>query len=432
MKSPLVLLVAACLLAATVHADWRSDANARIERIRKGDFSLELLNAQGAPVQHARVSYHLLRHEFLFGDAIAYAPFTEQDALGKAYRKFILDNLSGLVCENEMKWYSDEVNQGHEDYAQADALVAFAQEHHLMMRGHCLFWEKEKFAMPWQLKLTPAQLRAAVERRLVDTVTRYKGKVISWDVDNEMLDGDFFRSRLGDGIVPWMFKETHKIDPKALLFVNEYGILGNPEKTERYIAESRKLQAEGAPVGGIGIQSHDTDRFTDNPNAKIINDGRPDWMLRTPLTPAAFLATLDRLYSATGLPIHITEISAKVHDPERRAKVLDMLFRLSFSHPGVQALVLWGFDAKHHWLGPDAALMNADGTLNVAGQHIVHLIHDVWSSKGEVSSDTDGQAAFRAFYGTYQLSITLPDGRTVERQVFLGKAVKGPVPVVVN
>ncbi|OIR06476.1 endo-1,4-beta-xylanase Z precursor [mine drainage metagenome] len=431
MKSSLILLLA-CTVCATLRADWRSDADARIDKIRKGNFAVEVLDAQGAPVRGATVSYHLLRHEFLFGTAIAYAPYTEKDALGTAYRKFILDNLNGLVCENEMKWYSDEVKEGHEDYSQADALVAFAQKHHLMMRGHCLFWEKQKFAMPWQLKLTPAQLRAAVERRLVDTVTRYKGKVISWDVDNEMLDGDFFRSRLGDDIVPWMFKTAHKIDPHALLFVNEYGILGNPEKTERYIAEIRKLQAEGAPVGGIGIQSHDTDRFTDNPNAKIINDGRPDWMLRTPLTPKAFLATLDRLYSATGLPIHITEISAKVHDPERRAKVLDMLFRLSFSHPGVQALVLWGFDAKHHWLGADAALMNADGTLTPAGVDITHLIHDVWTSNGTVSSNDDGRAAFRAFYGTYELTITLPGGGTVKRTVFLGKAVHGPVPVVVN
>jgi GH35 family endo-1,4-beta-xylanase len=410
------VLLAMLLLAPSLgYADWRGDADARIEHIRKGDFSLGITDASGAPVAGARVQYRLIRHAFLFGTAIAYAPFADPGPDGQAYRRFILDNLSGLVCENEMKWYDNEVERGHVDYSQADALMAFAQANGLQMRGHNLFWEKEKYTPHWLPQLNDQELREAVESRLRTTVSRYKGRVISWDVDNEMLDGSFYRSRLGFDTIAWMFKEANRIDPGATLFVNEYGILGNPEKTERLIALVQALRAKGAPVGGVGIQAHDSDRLTLKPGMNAGEADRPEWMLRTALTPEAFLATLDRIHEATGLPIHLTEISAKVHDPVRRADSLEELFRLGFSHEAVQAILIWGFGAKTHWMGPDAALMDADNTLNAAGIRISHLLREEWTTRGAVQSDAGGRANFRGFYGVYSLEISLPDGWQVAR-----------------
>jgi endo-1,4-beta-xylanase len=403
-------------------ADWRSDADARIEHLRKGDFSLSITDSAGANIKGARVKYRLIHHAFLFGTAIAYAPFSDPGPDGQAYRRFILDNFSGLVCENEMKWYANEAERGHVDYSQADALLAFAKANGLQMRGHNLFWEKEKYVPSWQPKLDDRELRAAVEERVRTSVGRYKGQVISWDVDNEMLDGSFYRERLGFDTIAWMFKEANRIDPEATLFVNEYGILGNPEKTERLISLVQSLRAKGAPVGGVGIQSHDSDRLTLKPGTSAGEEGRPDWMLRSPLTPEAFLATLDRIHAATGLPIHLTEVSAKDHDPEKRAEALETLFRLGFSHEAVQAILVWGFGAKTHWMGPDAALMDADNTLNAAGIRISHLLQEEWTTRGTIQSDAGGHADFRGFYGVYGLEISLPDGRQITREVRLTKA----------
>ncbi|HEY4301983.1 MAG TPA: endo-1,4-beta-xylanase [Candidatus Didemnitutus sp.] len=426
---PFVSILAALGLgAATVmHADWRADADARIERLRKSDFEVQARDPSGATLAVKGLTYRLVRHRFLFGTAIAYRPFADQGPDGRHYRDFILANFSGLVCENEMKWYDDEAEAGHENYAEADALLQFAEQHGLVMRGHNLFWAKEKYAMNWLKPLDATQLRAAVERRLDDTVTRYRGRVICWDVNNEMLDGTFFRDRLGADIVPWMYKETARLDPNARLFVNEYGILGNPEKTGRLIGLVHDLQAHGAPVGGIGIQSHDSDRLTEDPTAKVLPGDRPEWMLKNPLTPEMFLGTLDRIYRETKLPIHLTEISAKVPSAEDRADKLEMLFRLGFSHEAVQAILLWGFEARTHWMGPQAALMEADGSLNAAGKRISHLLQEEWTSKGEARMAADGEGHFRGFRGLYELRLELADGRTVTRQV----ALDGAAPTVV-
>jgi endo-1,4-beta-xylanase len=430
--TPLLLLAIAAPLALPMPArvDWRAEADKRIKLLRTGDFSIELRGHDGALLKNAPVEYRLRRHGFLFGTAIAYTPFADTGEAGKQYRQFIVDNFSAVVCENEMKWYRNEKEPGQEDYSQADALLAFAKENGLAMRGHCLFWEKQKYAQPWLVALDPIQLRAAVEKRLASAAGRYAGKLAAWDVDNEILDGSFYRERLGPDIIGWMFRETARLDPKTPLFLNEYGILGDDDRIERYVGRVRDLRNDGARVGGLGVQSHDCDRLTATGDVKLAPGDRPESLLRTPLTPTVFLNSLTRLYSETGLPIHLTEVSAKVPDADRRAEVLDMLFRLGFSHHAVKAIVLWGFGERTHWMGPDAALVNADGTLNPAGQRVVHLLREEWTTRGTATSGVDGRVAFHGFFGTYALSITLPDGHQIEQDVELTKsAPKGIVKI---
>ncbi len=402
-------------------ADWRADCDTRIEKIRKGDFALLIADASGRPLAGAQVEFGLKRHAFLFGTAIAHAPFADQTAKGAAYRRFILDHFSALVCENEMKWYFTEAKRDQLNYGPADALLAFAEENHLRMRGHCIFWEKAEFAQPWLAELKGDAFAAKVDARLKSVVGRYAGRLVGWDVDNEMLDGSFYRDRIGPAGIARMFKEAAALDPKAVLFINEYGILGVPEKTERFIALIRELQALGAPVGGIGIQSHDLDRLIPGAVSDDEKD-RPEWLLRQPLTPEQFIATLDRLQAATGLPIHLTEASAKMPDPVQRAEALDVLFHIGFGHPAVGAVMLWGFEAGTHWMGPDAALLAADGTLTEAGRRVDHLLREVWTTRGRTAADAAGQLGFRGFYGIYHLKITLPGGRVVEQDVDLDKA----------
>jgi len=403
-------------------ADWRSAADSRIERLRKGDFVVEVRGRDGAPLKDARIEYRLTRHSFLFGAAIAYAPFADPGDAGLHYRQFIIDHFNALVCENEMKWYVTEVERGREDYSQADALLAFAEQNGLAMRGHCLFWDKEEFVQPWLRPLNQSELRAAVERRLTATVSRYAGRLVSWDVNNEVLDGGFYSQRFGPDASAWMFREAARLDPRTPLFVNEYGFFGDSQKVERYLEFIRDLRTRGAQVAGIGVQSHDCDRLTPDGRLMLAPGERPDWLLTTPITAESFLGTLDRLHNETGLPIHLTEVSAKYPDASRRADLLDMLFRLGFSHEGVQAILLWGFAAKTHFLGADAELTDTDGTLNAAGKRISHLLREEWTTRGSGTTGTDGRLAFRGFFGSYAVSVSGAGGHETVQEVRLTKS----------
>ena len=133
-------------------------------------------------------------------------------------------------------------------------------------------------------------------------------------------------------------------------------------------------------------------------------DDRPERQGRDRLYPRQVLRRLDRL-GELGLPIHITEVSSRAKDPQRRAESLEIFCRLAFSHPKVEAFMLWGFWARRHWLGPDAALVDRDWTLNPAGQRLFDLLRKEWRTDVDGRTDESGRLHFRGFFGTYEVAI---------------------------
>jgi len=410
------MLVAALVLAGcgevTRDGDWRAPLDAAIERHRKSDFAVRVVDADGKPLADAAIDYAQIRSDFLFGTAVNLGALRRDDELGERYRAFILEHFNCVVDENHAKWYSTEKERGKVDWSGAEAIAGWAEAHDLALRGHCLFWSRDKFVkwQPWLFALDGEELRAAVAARIERAVTRFRGRVIAWDVNNEMLDGDFYESRL-PGIRVEMFRRVHELDPDARLFANEFGVLGG-DKVDRYLELIEDLRADGAPVTGIGVQEHACERFATSLAARVADDdGNIERVGHEPLAIARARADLDR-YAATGLPVHFTEVSCKSPDEAARAEGLETIYRLAYSHPGVDALLIWGFWAKAHWLGADAALMDADGELNAAGRRISRLLREEWRSRGDVRTDAAGRLRWRGFYGTYRL--TGPDGATAE------------------
>ncbi len=389
--------------------EWRREADLRIERHRKGDFALTLVDADGTPLA-AELDLRLDRHHFEFGTCVNGRLFQE-DADGERYRRFVLDHFNSGVAENSMKWYATEKERGKLDYETADRIAEFCAEHDLSLRGHCLFWSREKFVkwQAWLLELEGDELRAAVRERIERIVPRYRSQVTCWDVNNEMLDGEFYASR-APGIRAEMFERAHALDPDAPLFCNEFGILGVEDKRDRYLELIAGLHSAGAPVGGIGIQEHACERFTTARQAAGYDaDETEERVMHESLSPEDAIRDLD-LLAATGLRIHLTEISCKTPDEEARAVGIETLLRVGFSHPAVDAILLWGFWARSHWLGPDAALVDADWQLTAAGERYVQLVGEEWSTHTAGPTAVDGTYAFRGFYGTYTGTATPADG----------------------
>lgn len=403
------------LMSTTSHtvADWRAEADARIETCRKSNYVVTLKDANGRPLRNAAVAVNQTRSAFHFGVCVSLGRSPEA-LYERRYREFVVEHFNTIVSENAMKWYTVEAHRDRVSFRDADAEMAFAVENNLAMRGHCLFWSKQKFVQPWLQTLTPSELRQQMDDHLAAIVPRYRGRLIAWDVNNEMLDGSFYRDKLGDDVRAWMFRRARELDPEVPLYVNEYGILGSPEKTARYIELIRSLQQQGAPVSGIGIQEHACQRF-DVPNRGARLEGGPDRaeVTHAGLTPEAMMASLDEL-AKLKLPIHLTEISVNTRDTRWRADSLEILYRLGYSHPQVECILLWGFWAKRHWLGADSALVDANWELTEAGKRLRHLLLTEWRTRVEGTTDDRGRLKFRGFHGDYLVTVTGRDG--VNRQ----------------
>lgn len=425
------LTVLTAMAATTMgEQDWRAEADRRIETVRKGDFSLDLVGPSGEKTRNAEVSVRQIGSHFLFGTCVTGNPLST-NANEQAYFRFIRGNFNALVCENAMKWYATEKQAGVLTCEDADRLLAFAETNRLAMRGHCLFWCKTKYVQPWVQALAPEALRAAMDARLQQVVGRYRGRLVAWDANNEMLDGAFYSDKLGADIDPWIFRRARELDADVPLFVNEYEILCNDEKLGRYIALIRRLQAAGAKVGGIGIQEHAVERFAPTVEAAAADADRPERNGRRPLVPVDVWRRLDRL-AEFGVPIHLTEISSKTGDQQRRADSLEMLFRVGFAHPRVEAIMLWGFWENRHWLGKDAALVDAQWNLLPAGERVRRLVLDEWRTRVAGNSDDAGRFGFRGFYGDYEVEVVTADGTRLRGTAFLAPSVGNVVVRLTN
>ncbi|HVT82857.1 MAG TPA: endo-1,4-beta-xylanase, partial [Phycisphaerae bacterium] len=200
----LAFLLPAC---AASPAAWKNLADRNIDRYRKRDAQLQLLSPSGQPLANIPLRITQTRQAFPFGAAISRS-FLQNPR----WQQEFLRHFNYAVFENEAKWYSNEPAPGRITYRDADALLAWCDAHHIPVRGHNLFWEVARWQQPWLAALDHDALAAAVQKRLDDALSHFRGRFTSWDVDNEALHGDFFTSRLGPGVIPWMFQAAHQRD----------------------------------------------------------------------------------------------------------------------------------------------------------------------------------------------------------------------------
>jgi GH35 family endo-1,4-beta-xylanase len=374
--------------------NWKSEADARIEQVRKRDARIHVVDDMGCPLAAVAVDIQQTAHAFAFGSAINGTVLTNP-----AYADFFRANFAWAVMENESKWAFNEPSEGNVTYEVADGIVSFCQENGILLRGHTVFWANGSREPPWIIPLSNPDLQLAMERRIASVVEHFRDAFLHWDVNNEMLHHDFYEGRLGPSIRPWMFQQVQLVDPNALLFVNDYNVVTWTD-TEDYKAHIQQLIAAGAPVQAIGAQCH---------------------FLAGDVAPFLVRARLENL-AELGLPIWCTEFDAVDPDAASRADKLEALYRTAYSLQAVEGVLMWGFWAGTHWQGADAAIVDIDWTVNAAGQRYQALMAE-WTTATDGSSDANGDFDFRGFHGTYDITLTPAGGAPVTEQFVLSPGV---------
>ncbi|CAH9128661.1 unnamed protein product [Cuscuta epithymum] len=374
--APGVNLMVAALQIFRVDRKARYDhLRGETDKIRKRDVILRISGSES--FLGTAVNVRQIQNSFPFGSCISRGNIDNEE-----YRDFFLGNFNWAVFGNELKWYSTEPQQGNINYNDADELLDFCMRNNIPVRGHCIFWEVEDVVQPWVRGLEKNDLSIAIKARLTSLLTRYKGKFKHYDVNNEMMHGSFYQDRLGKETLASMFKAANKIDPSALLFVNDYHVEDGCDARscpEKYIDHILELQERGAPVGGIGIQGH-----IDCPIGPIIRHA------------------LNKL-GILGLPIWFTEIDFFSKNEYIRADDLEVMLRECYAHPSVEGIMLWGF-WELFMSRENSHLVNAEGDLNEAGKRYVALKRE-WMSHCHGNFNQQGEFFFRGFYGSYEVEV---------------------------
>ena len=66
---------------------------------------------------------------------------------------------------------------------------------------------------------------------------------------------------------------------------------------------------------------------------------------------------------------------------------------------------------RPHWR-PHAAFYNDDWSIRPHGQAFIDLVHDTWATRATASTNHSGHALIRGFCGTYDVTVTTPNGQT--------------------
>ncbi|URE24002.1 hypothetical protein MUK42_07826 [Musa troglodytarum] len=180
-----------------------------------------------------------------------------------AYQSWFTARFTVTTFTNEMKWYFNEAEEGNETYAVADAMVAFAKQHGIAVRGHNVVWDDTRYVQNWVQSLPTQKLREAVNRRFNSVMTRYRGQVIAWDVVNENVHYSYYESRLGENASSIFYQQAHQLDPNSLMFLNDYNTLEAPEDEkvtpEKYLQKLQQIRSFGNfPRMAIGLEGHFT------------------------------------------------------------------------------------------------------------------------------------------------------------------------------
>ncbi|MDQ3235088.1 MAG: PA14 domain-containing protein, partial [Pseudobdellovibrionaceae bacterium] len=149
------------------NAPWRLAAQERIEKLRKANLQVSVLNASGQPVPNAKVRIEMLRHEFAFGTAIQEDRIAGNKKQDDIYQEKLL-NLDGkghgfnaVVFENGHKWKEWE-NRWPVSNADNVRTVKWLVDRGIQVRGHTLLWPG------WGN--SPANLRGKSQQEIKDRI----------------------------------------------------------------------------------------------------------------------------------------------------------------------------------------------------------------------------------------------------------------------
>jgi endo-1,4-beta-xylanase len=304
----------------------------------------------------ASLGAHAAAHGLLYGCAVDPPKLVSESP----YSGTIREQCRILVAENAMKWAALRPAADTYRFDQADALVAFAEQNGMKIRGHNLAWHRDN--PKWfDATVTPANARATLVSHIQTVVGRYAGRMHSWDVVNEGIEvrngrADGMRNspwlRLaGDDYIELAFRTAREADPQALLTYNEYGIeaetQADEQKRQSLMELLRRMIARRVPLDALGVQSH----IAATPmggSGPVYGQG----LVR-------FLAAVREL----GLQVFITEMDVNdracpVDVPSRDAAVAatyKQYLDLVLAEPAVRAVLTWGITDRSTWLNGEGS-----------------------------------------------------------------------------
>ena len=392
----------------------RIDEN--IERYRKGDAVVEVVNAQGAPVAGAKVSVTQQSHEFLFGCNLFVLGQLDTPEQNRKYEEAFLKLFNFATIP--FYWRSLEPEPGQVRFQEGspriwrrpppDRLIKWCKKNGVTAKGHPLLWHASKYNPTWMPK-DAEELKRLYQKRFRQIAERYTDNIAIWDVVNESLvcSKSYPLYSEDRAYVPWAFKQVQPLfKSDNVLMINEVtSVSHEPLEKNRYLPQVTSLVEKGVGVEGIGFQFH----FFGTKSLQAHLDCKT-------LQPKVLLDVYDR-FGQFGLPLFVTEITVATADgdgPQVQAEVARNLYRLWFSAPRMAGITWWNLGDGLAVKGENNArggLLDEELDPKPSYQVLDQLINHQWKTKLTGKTDAQGRLKLRGFLGTYKVCVETAQGK---------------------
>jgi len=394
--------------------DWRREAWARIEQIRRGDIKVIVKDENGNVIPDADVKIDMYDHEFQWGTAVGSTVLAD-GTKGEKYREALSTFFNTGVAESSFKpaayMSSPETARKKLDISKTLGLKYF--------RGHAFVWDRglhktydakndkwiENTTTTEELvRLTLANdekgIDAYIENTIKTMAETFEGKLCDWDVVNEIIVNNELKTRFGSGVLKKWFEWAQKYDETADMYINETSISGRPEngKVRQFKMILDEMVNMGVDFDGIGIQGH----------ISIVS-------------PKAFYDEIVQ-FTQYGKKMKITEFdTGLIEDKELDASFIRDVIILMYSIEEVEGFLMWGFWDGQQWRS-NGPLFDRDWNLKLSGEQYLDLVYNKWWTQEDGKTASDGTYATKGYYGDYLITAS-KDGKTqtVDVKCYKGK-----------
>lgn len=278
------------------------------------------------------------KRNFYIGAAVAIGPLRNE----AAYQTTLGREFNIVVAENAFKLDSIHPAQTTYNFADTDALVAFAEARGMKIRGHTLVWHNQVPGWLANGNFTRDEIIGLLHDHIDTVMGRYRGRILAWDVVNEAIDDvtgglrttSFWYQKIGPDYLRLAFEFAHAADPEAKLYYNDYSAEDMGQKANGVYNLLRELKTAGVPIDGVGWQMH------------LVNGFR---------ITEAHRQNAERL-AGLGLDLMITELDVRARLPlstsdlQTQAESYREVADFCLQQPNCRALLMWGFTDKYSWV----------------------------------------------------------------------------------
>lgn len=410
----LLCVLMACVMgldnakAQVLAGPWVTASQERIDKLRKADLRVLVLDAKGVPVKGASVKVTQRGDAFAWGVALPPSSLSRDDDdkavrdEGKATDSLTLPAMDGPVwrCFNALdldpvsQWAKVQPEADKHDTGALKRLVDEATKRGLQLRWGGVMSADLARQPAWIAQADTATLRAAMTDHLRQVTRDFGRDCPQFEPLTQTLDQPAMLDKLGLATLRKLHQQARVAAPAASLGIRIDDAF-HGERLREAVRHIAALREAFVPIDHVALEVRLSGTIVEAPLTRGL-----DWI------------------GELNLPVVIVGLQVSGPSEAAAAINLETVLRVFYAHPSVKGVYLADVTAPP-LADANAALLDAEGQPTSGGKVVEGLLRDVWWTDTSAPTDDLGNIHLRIFTGLYDLKATLPDGSVATTQARL-------------